>query len=44
MEGLEIIQASPAVAKGENVKLFLGDIHFSTCSEENMQMIYGKYL
>ena len=44
MEGLEIIQASAAVAKGENVKLLLGDISFSTCSEENMQMIYGKDL
>ena len=40
--GLEIIQASAAVAKGENVKLFLGDISFSTSSEENLQMIYGK--
>ena len=37
MEGLEIIQASAAVAKGENVKLFLGHISFSSSSEENMQ-------
>ena len=42
--GLEIIQASAAVAKGENVKLFLGDtdISFSTSSDENMQMICKK--
>ena len=44
MEGLEIIQASAAVAKGENLKLPLGDISFSTSSEENMQMINGKDL